>query len=220
MNQTAFLVPQQMNGKFLTQLSMVANEMVSLTSNENEVAVLQEPLDDQAKEMLHNHNVIVLGDPGQYPSLQAVKDQLLISENGGQGSFANYSVIAEMAEYAAWVQPSVWNKDYALAVFQSTNEAKQASGENVHPQLLSFLKNEHIQSQIAVMSKSQEVFYPDAKAEEQAVAASGTVKGAVDQEEPIASIPVWIWILIFVQFFVVLYVVVKLWRKQVKSNRG
>lgn len=218
-NRTAFLVPQNVDGKFLTQLSMVASELVTMTQNESSFAVVQEPLDAKAEETLKDHNIIVLGDLSQYPSLQAAKDRLLLTVNSGPGRFLNYSVIAEMADYAAWVQPSVWNEEYALAVFQATDEQVAANGQMVHPRLLSSLKQHYIAAQIAVMSKSEEVFFPDANEEPQAVAVSSTAEKPGDQPEEAKPIPMWIWILISVQFFAMLFVVVKLWRRREKDRQ-
>lgn len=206
-DQTALIVPQNVNGTFLTQLSMIANELVSQTNNEKRVTVLSEPLDTEAQRKLENHNIMVFGDQSRYPSLQWNQDQWQLS---------GYNVINETAQYAAWIRPSVWNKDYAFAIFQTMDEQRKEKGEFIHSNLLQFLKSEQGNSQIAVMSKSGEALYIDLKQE--SFAHPEVNHGSSDSVEQETNVPVWLWAAVLILFAAVLTVYSWLWRRRRKER--
>jgi len=218
-DKTAFLVPKDLNGVTLSQLTMLVNDMVAQTDNRTDFAVIREPFGTEAEQLLKTHNIVVLGDLGQYESLKPFQDKLLIRSTNEQLQLAQYSIINETAEYAAWLQPSVWNKDLTMAVFQSTHPQDADKQSFLNPTLLQFLKTDRKNSQIAVMSKTSEVFAIDLKqpAAKPASGSGGTKSGA-STEQGVISMPIWVWICIGAVFLGLLIAVVWLWRKEKRGS--
>lgn len=213
LDQTAFILPQEVNGSTLKQLSLLMNEMVGDTGNLNRPVVFSEPLSADAVQSLKDFNIVLLGDIGLYPSLQQEKDKLKLQSENGRLSLAKYNVIGETAEYAAWIQPSVWNKDKRMAVFQPANGQEGFT----HPQLLQFLKNEQENHSLVIMSRSQEVWSVSLDPQ-QSQGSQGEESPSPSKGAGLSKFSAWLLVLLPVLFLVLLFVFIRLWKKQKKNN--
>lgn len=191
---TAFLLPEHTNEGYMTQLSMLVAEMVSETGNHSPIPIFREPLNEKEQKELAEYNVIVMGDT------------LLINRIK---QLADLHVINETTSYVAWMQESIWNKEKAMAVFESNGTDKGAKGSFVHPSLLKYLKSSDENGQIVIMSRSNEVFTVsmDDKA--------GGNKAALGI--PIGNIPIWLIILIPSVFLILLVVYIRMLQKEKKK---
>ncbi|KPV57251.1 hypothetical protein QJ48_23255 [Paenibacillus sp. A3] len=211
--RTAILVPQQVNGTFLSQLSRLAGDLASDTSRR--IAVFREPLDDQALKQLKDYHVLVPGDLGQFPSLQKLRDKLLLPTDNDRLQLGKYNAINETTDYAAWIQPSVWNENRVMAVFQKVNVAGGEQGSFVHPNLLQYLKNAKKPGQVVIMNKAKAVFAVAAPSDSQ-TAQEGNASNPAGKAP---GIPVWLMVLIPVLLIGLLIVFIRVRRKE-KRDAG
>ncbi|NEW04970.1 cellulose biosynthesis cyclic di-GMP-binding regulatory protein BcsB [Paenibacillus sp. SYP-B3998] len=208
LDHTVFLLPKDVDGAFLSQLATLTREMTSQSSNHGAIDIVRDQDPELAKK-LKDRNVIVIGNPNTFVSLQSYMDQLLV--NSGNGQFQhlpNSNIINETTDYAAWIQTSMWDKERVMAVFQPGENNKKAKDSFVHTNLLQFLNNEQKSSQVVVMSKSNEVLSFDIKAEQK-----------TNPEAPPATKPVskttliWVVAVIGVIFFIGLFFFIRLLRR-------
>lgn len=157
MQNTAFLLPEKWTGEYLTQFSMLLNEMLKEADHPqgNAFVIFQEPLTEKDVQAISSYHVIAMGDLEHYPSLQQAQGQLLVNEIK---PLNQYHVINETTRYVAWVQPSIWNPQRTMSFFQSADDSKAGQGSFLHVDLLQYLKNAHEDGQIVVMSKSNDIF--------------------------------------------------------------
>ncbi len=214
-DRTAILVPQQVNGTFLSQLSRLAGDLTSASDANRRIAVFREPLADDAVKQLKDYHVIVPGDLGQFPSLQKLRDKLLLPTDNDRLQLGKYNAINETTEYAAWIQPSVWNENRMMTVFQKVSVGGGEQGSFVHPNLLQYLKNTKKPGQVVIMNKAKAVF---------TVASPSDSKTPQDGKAVIPQgkapgIPVWLMVLIPVLLAALLVVFIRVRRKE-KRDAG
>ncbi|WP_167670288.1 cellulose biosynthesis cyclic di-GMP-binding regulatory protein BcsB [Paenibacillus tianmuensis] len=212
-DRTAILVPQQVNGTFLSQLSRLVGDLTSDTSRR--IAVFREPLDDQALKQLKDYHVIVPGDLGQFPSLQKLRDKLLLPTDNDRLQLGKYNAINETTDYAAWIQRSVWNENRVMAVFQKVNVGGGEQGSFVHPNLLQYLKNAKKPGQVVIMNKAKAVFTA-ASPSDSKTSQDGEVSNPTEKAP---GIPVWLMVLIPVLLVGLLIVFIRMRRKE-KRDAG
>jgi hypothetical protein len=214
LENTAVLVPKEVNSTLLTQLSALANALTSDANPQTGLTVFREPLDPERAGELKNYNIIVIGPVSQFPELQAHADNLIVRTENGQLLLGKFGVIDETADYAAWIQPSVWNEEKSLAVFQAVGEQGKEKGSFLHPDMLSYLENERRTAQILVMSKSKEIVSIPL---EQVPRSPQTAEAGLDQK---TSYPVWLIALVPILFAALLAIFIRMWRKQKQDRQG
>ncbi|WP_429843691.1 cellulose biosynthesis cyclic di-GMP-binding regulatory protein BcsB [Brevibacillus sp. FIR094] len=210
LKDTAFLLPEKWTGSYLSQFSMLMNDMLAEVSNQkgSSFVIFQEPLNEEALQEIVSYNVIAMGDIERYPSLQKVQGQLLINE---AKQLNQYHVINETSRYVAWIQPSIWNQERTLSVFQSADESKAGQGTFLHADLLNYLKNSNEDGQIVVMSKSNEVFSIQLEDQEE--------KQTKGINEVVGNIPLWLIGVILAVFLIVLVIFIRLLKKEKEKVR-
>ncbi|MED1784517.1 cellulose biosynthesis cyclic di-GMP-binding regulatory protein BcsB [Brevibacillus fortis] len=210
MKDTAFLLPEKWTGEYLSQFSMLMNDMLSELSNPkgSSFVIFQEPLNEKALQEIASYNVVAMGGIQQYPSLQKVQGQLLINKIK---ELNQYHVINETSRYVAWVQPSIWNRERTLSVFQSADASHASQGTFLHADLLHYLKNSNEDGQIVVMSKSNEVFTIQLEDEEE--------KQTKGINEVVGNIPLWLIGVILAVFLIVLVIFIRLFKKEKEKVR-
>lgn len=207
---TAFLLPEKWTGAYLTQFSMLMNDMLSEAGNSNgsSFVIFQEPLNEAALKDIASYNVVAMGGIQQYPSLQKAQGQLLINEIK---QLDQYHVINETSRYVAWVQPSIWNEKRTLSVFQSADESNPGQGNFVHADLLHYLKHTNEDGQIVVMSKSNEVISIQLEDQDKK-----RIEG-IDLE--VGNISLWLIGLVLVVFLILLVIYIRLLKKEKENTR-
>ncbi|MBD0383235.1 cellulose biosynthesis cyclic di-GMP-binding regulatory protein BcsB [Paenibacillus sedimenti] len=165
LNRTVFLLPKDVNEGMLSQFAVLTKDMTSQASKDSAITIVRDQDPDLDKK-LKDRNVVVIGNPNSFVSLQSYKDQLMVNPNKGQFHLADFNIINETTEYAAWIQPSIWDKERVMAVFQAGEGNKKATNTFVHANLLQFLNNEQKSSQVVVMSNSGEVLSFEMKSEQ------------------------------------------------------
>jgi len=213
LHETAFVLPEQTGGPLLTQLALLVSDMASRTGNLPDLAVVREPVQPDDLEILRNRNVIVLGGIDQHPSLKGAGDKMLVPSASGQLQWAGYPVIDETADSAAWIQPSVWNPNLAMAVFQPAYPLSGGAAAYVGKSLLDALNSGEYTGQIVVLDKSGNVLPVDLK---QSAASPENRKASGPGKKTV--FPPWIWAFIVVVFLGVLFAATRLWRKQRKNG--
>lgn len=214
-DRTAILVPQQVNGTFLSQLSRLAGDLTSASDTNRRIAVFREPLDDQALKQLKDYHVIVPGDLGQFPSLLKLRDKLLLPTENDRLQLGKYAAINETTDYAAWIQPSVWNENRVMAVFQKVNAGAGEQGSFVHPNLLQYLKSTKKPGQVVIMNKAKAVFTVAAPSDSR----TAQDDNALNPAGKAPGIPVWLMVLIPVLLVGMLIVFIRVRRKE-KRDAG
>ncbi|WP_232695702.1 cellulose biosynthesis cyclic di-GMP-binding regulatory protein BcsB [Brevibacillus daliensis] len=209
-DRTAFLLPENVGTGYLSQLSMLANDLVVDSVSTADIPVFREPLQEEEKKQLAEYNLIAVGDLSQFPSLREKQTELLVQTEGEQLQLAPYSVLNETTMYAAWIQPSPWNKENALAIFQSADR-KMTGSSNLHPDMFTHLKTSHQDGQVLVMSKSKEIFTIDVNQK------SGS-KNESDSSPLTEKLPLWLIVLMPTVFIGLLIIFLRMWRKKKLNN--
>jgi|GEM_PF-1675708 len=207
LTQTAFLLPEKVTGTYLSHLSLLLTEMVDGKELQaDSFAIFREPLQPQDLQKMAAYHVVAMGDVQQYPTLKAAEGQLLIHQSK---TLEQYHIINETTRYVAWIQPSLWNQQLTLTVFQSVEEGDQAQAAFVHPDLLSHLKNAHEDGQIVVMSKSNEVstIRMDEKAEQTGL------------DKAVGNIPLWLIGVVLLVFLILLGIYIRMLKIEKKKAR-
>lgn len=207
LSQTAFLLPEKLTGTYLSHLSLLLNEMADGKELQADAfTVFREPLQPQDLQKIAAYHVVAMGDLQQYPTLKAAQRQLLIHQ---PKTLERYHVINETTRFVAWIQPSLWNQQRTLTVFQSAEGGDQAQAAFVHPTLLTYLKNTHDDGQIVVMSKSNEVFtiQVDEKAEETGL------------DEAVGNIPLWLIGVVLLVFLILLGIYIRMLKIEKKKAK-
>ncbi|MEW9700598.1 cellulose biosynthesis cyclic di-GMP-binding regulatory protein BcsB [Paenibacillus sp. SI8] len=167
LGQTVFLLPKDVGGTLLSQFAAMIRSMTSDVSKNTAVDIVRDG-DPDLEQKLKGHNVVIVGNPSDFQSLQAYKDTLVLGPGNEQLRLANPNLINETTDYAAWIQTSLWDKVRVMAVFQAGANNQKAADTFTNASLLQFLSNEQKSSQAVVMSKSGEVVAFDTKSMEQA----------------------------------------------------
>ncbi|HZG82068.1 MAG TPA: hypothetical protein VEZ13_14960, partial [Brevibacillus sp.] len=199
-----FLLPEKLTGTYLSHLSLLLNEMVGGKELQADAfTIFREPLQPQDLQKIAAYHVVAMGDLQQYPTLKAAEGQLLIHQ---PKTLERYHVINETTRFVAWIQPSLWNQQRTLTVFQSAEEGDAAF---VHPTLLSHLKSMHDDGQIVVMSKSNEVLtiQVDEKAEETGL------------DEAVGNIPLWLIGVVLLVFLILLAIYIRMLKIEKKKAK-
>lgn len=206
LERTLFVLPKEVNGDMLTQLSTLALNMTGQTKGKSGYEVIRES-DPGFDQKLQNHHLVIIGNPNQYEFMTEVKDKLLVKSESEQVNLANYNIINETTNYAAWIQPSVWDKNSVMAIFQSGQSNKTGAGAFVHDKLLQYLDKEHKTSQIVVMSKSDEVLSIDVQKEEHVEAVQRS------RPEQTNTTLIWMTVIVVLLFAVGMFVFIRMWRR-------
>jgi len=208
MGETAFLLPEKMDDASYQQLSLLVNQLTKHTDHPEQFNVYQEPLTENQQKELSSYHVIALGGAQALPTLQAKHGDLLMKEKDQALSLHELGIINETTSYVAWVQPSPWNAARSLAVLQSVQPQAKSAGF-LDQKLLDYLGQSREEGQIAVMSRSDEVFLVN-------------LKQQTDQEqaEPQfeTQVPMWLIVVFVAVGVILLTVIVKLRRKEKTKN--
>ncbi|MCZ8523526.1 MULTISPECIES: cellulose biosynthesis cyclic di-GMP-binding regulatory protein BcsB [Paenibacillus] len=187
LENTVFLLPKSVNGAMLSQLAALTHAMTEQSDTPAAIDIVRDG-DPDAVQRMKGSNLIVIGSPNAMEALGAHKDSMLVNADQPQFHLANYNIINETTDYAAWIQASPWDKDKTLAVFQASEGSGKAKTSFVDPAMLQFLKGENKSSQIVVMSQSKEVLSVDIQQEQ----------GSVQEKTPAGTAPVktsMIWVI-------------------------
>ncbi|QQE73729.1 cellulose biosynthesis cyclic di-GMP-binding regulatory protein BcsB [Brevibacillus composti] len=207
----AFLLPEKAGSEHLTQLSSLVNNIAMETRGRNDFRVFREPLGEQEKQQLNQYNVILIGSLDQFPSLASAQDKLLVQMQGGKLQSAVPNVINEMTEQIAWIQPSVWNAGKHMAIFTPVSHGDQGPPKLDVAKFLDFLKADHVNSHMLVMSKSGEVFSIPGESE-------SDVPASEADEQAAPAIPLWVIFVMIGVFTVALLFFLELRRKEKRRN--
>lgn len=214
LEQTAFLIPQEVDGRLLRQLSELVMELAGETKNQVPPVILRDT--QQLKDQLKQYNMIILGDPKQYAALADKEQQLLIQKEAEYLQLTEYQVLNETTAYVAWLQPSIWNDSLTMLVLQHAEEAENEKGNYFHTNLLRYLKQESSDSQIMLVNKGNQIHSVLLHPEKQA--ASETVSMKMIESEHPSTIPSWIFIVLAVVFIAILFVVFRMWRRKKRDE--
>src|SRR5690606_37751730 len=123
--------------------------------------------------------------------------------------------IQETADYLAWIQPSPWNKQHSIAVFQNNRTQEQHLQDiHLHPILLEQLLAETKKSQIIVLSHSDEIV---------SINLNEKIEKKPDQEvKTLATadqlgtnqFPLWLLALIPTVFIIMMIIFILVWRRK------
>lgn len=155
-DQTVFLLPKEVDGALLSQLSALIQEMAGGLTASPAIDIVLDGQPD-LEQRLKGRNVIVTGNPNSFAALSGYAEKLLMNPGNSEYPAINSNIINETTDYAAWIQTSVWDANRVMAVFQAGESRQQAQSAFTNVSLLKFLNNEQKKSQIAVMSRSGDV---------------------------------------------------------------
>lgn len=167
LDRTVFLLPKDIDGVILSQFAALTKDMASQVPMDSAITIVRDQ-DPDLEQKLKGRNVVVIGNPISFVSLQSYKDQLMVNPSKGQFHLADSNIINETTEYAAWIQTSIWDKERVMAVFQAGEGNKKTKNTFLHENVLQFLKNEQKSSQVVVMSNSNEVLSFEMKSDQPA----------------------------------------------------
>ncbi|GAA4721914.1 cellulose biosynthesis cyclic di-GMP-binding regulatory protein BcsB [Brevibacillus fulvus] len=210
LDETAFLVPEHLDDTAYQQLSYLVNQLAKNTLQPEHITVYQEPLTENQQKELAGYNVIALGGAKALKTLQAAQDKLLLKEKNQQLSLQPYGIINETTRYIAWIQPSPWDAEHSLAVFQSVQPQAKAAGF-LGATLLTYLEGAREAGQIAVMSMSDATFMVNLQQEQQATPAQAA-------PQLVKQVPIWL-IAVFVGVGVLLLIVIARLRRKDKRRK-
>ncbi|WP_025025820.1 cellulose biosynthesis cyclic di-GMP-binding regulatory protein BcsB [Caldalkalibacillus mannanilyticus] len=208
MDSTVFLIPQEVDGKYLTQLARVAKEMLLSTQHRNTIDIVKDT--PAAKEKLMHHHVVILGDASQYQALDTLEELLLVQREKGQLQVSDFHALNETTAYVAWLQPSVWDENRTMLIIQHTDVGENEKGNFIHPALLRSLTSEPRDSVLLTMNHAQQIHHLPATLEQETEFVDPPEKSKEDDQ----SLPYWIFLIIFAVFLIAFYVFMKLWRRQ------
>ncbi|MDP5275272.1 cellulose biosynthesis cyclic di-GMP-binding regulatory protein BcsB [Chengkuizengella axinellae] len=152
--KTAVIVPENIDGHFLTQLAAVTNMFYKTTQNtliqlNNIPLILKEPLSEEQQEELENYHIIMLGEINRYGLFKDRVQDFLVQYESSMWKLNQFNIINEATNFVSWIQPSVWNKERSMIIFQG----KEIEADKVVDEvLLMHLQNNLSDGQMLALS--------------------------------------------------------------------
>lgn len=161
--ETAIMLPNKLDDSFIKQLQLLIHQL-GANANIDDVHLIKES--DVDDDILMDNNIIVLADEEVYTKLFADNENALLKVNGQNSlQMKDFGFINETARNVAWIQPSIWNNEKAMAVFIPVhlNETTPIIGENI----IHFLNNNIEFANIIVEHANGEIFTNELEEQEE-----------------------------------------------------
>lgn len=154
--ETVVIYPNELTDTSLRQLQYVANNLGA----RGNIAGLQFVMEENViAELLRTRDVILIGNPYEYKSLQNFSENLLVEQAGvGHLNVLPFGFMAETSSHIGWMQDSVWDASQLMAVFSEVNAGEDEGKAQVTPRLIDFANETSIHTDIIVESKNGAFF--------------------------------------------------------------
>lgn len=154
LSETTVLLPNKVDKGTINQLQILMNSIGNEASLDG-VQLMSE--NDVDANKLKGRHVIVLGNPYAHSALDNKADQLFIQADKKKNlDVSAFQFLNETSKFAAWLQPSIWDKDKSMAVFSAVHpdETEQFLSEEI----VEYLKTTALKATVVVESKNGEIF--------------------------------------------------------------
>lgn len=160
---TLLVIPNDMTKEDITSLHNLTDTL-SHTTRLDGIEILSTKQVETGD--LENRNVLFVGNMEEHDDLLENMDQLLIQQDEtGSLDVAAYQFVNETAAFVSWIQPSVWNEDYTMAVFAPV----QADDDRiVSRRLLDYMDSTPLEPYIVVETNHGEIFSQEKEEQKEA----------------------------------------------------